>query len=153
MKAGQLRHRLTFYQPQETIDSNGDIEKDFLEIGTIWGSIKSMAGNKPAGGDRFIDRQQKEVESFMGRVRKNIPFTFDSTYGVTVTGPGTPPEGLAFFVDSFLDVDLRGIEQVFRLKLVDPKEFDTTISGVFDQLGQPVFDQLGQPVFDQTGVA
>ena len=46
-------------------------------------------------------------------------------------GPGTPPEGLKFFIDASYDKDFRGIKKTLRLKLVDPKAFDTKITGIF----------------------
>ena len=39
MRAGQLRHRLTFEEPIETRDSYGSLTTSWAEYATVWGAI------------------------------------------------------------------------------------------------------------------
>ena len=48
MRAGRLRHRLTFQQPTTTTNSFGGKIKGWVDYVTLWGAIEPVSGHEEA---------------------------------------------------------------------------------------------------------
>lgn len=54
IKAGQLRHRITFQMSVTTRDDYGGSVQAWADVATVWASIEPLSPNAMAGAKEFI---------------------------------------------------------------------------------------------------
>lgn len=96
MRAGRLRHRLTFEEATESRDSFGDLQKSWSDFVTVWGAAEPLRGRE------FFDARRENVEA---EIRFRIRHRDDIDEKMRVVW-----DGRTYDIESLLDVDGRGRE-------------------------------------------
>lgn len=110
MRAGRLRHRVTFQERSVTLDAAGALAPGWVDVLTCWAEVRSVAG---------IERVAVEVE----QARATL------THQITIRRPGLALrpsnrvlwKGRIFEIVSVLDPDNRGeFQRLACYEIVEP---------------------------------
>lgn len=85
MRAGDLRHRLTIERPQRLSDGSGGAIINWLEVATVWASIKPVSTSRNNSGQqissltthRITLRYRSDIDATMRLVTNGRTFLID----------------------------------------------------------------------------
>ena len=103
MRAGGLRHRVTFQRATETDSDTGEVQQAWSDLATVWARVEPLAGK-----ERFAAIQvQSEVDY-------RILVRYQSTLSALAPNDRATWNGVTFDIKSVINTEGRNIElQIF----------------------------------------
>lgn len=100
MRAGLLRHRLTFQNKTEARNEYGEMEDTWSDAFTVYGRVNAKASSERIEADQFVARMTHEITI---RARSGITANMRVVFGARTFYIDGPPR----------DWDERGIQMIF----------------------------------------
>jgi SPP1 family predicted phage head-tail adaptor len=67
MGAGELKHRITFLIPANTVNENGFETEGFIEFKTIWATVSNLSGREYFAAAAIQKEKTVKVQDFSKR--------------------------------------------------------------------------------------